>query len=79
MCEVCDDRVVSEPQPSVGAPLADAEIADLLRGLRGQAVAFILVVTSDLRVGTFPPYRPTPALPTVPDFLRWVADKAVPS
>lgn len=64
---------------AVGGPLADQEILGLLRTLRGQDVAFMLVVTSDLRVGTFPEYRPTPELPTLPDFLRWLADQAVPT
>jgi hypothetical protein len=70
---------VSEPQPSVGAPVSDQEILGLLRSLRGLGVAFMLVVTSDLRIGTFPEYRPTPQHPTLPDFLHWLADQAIPT
>jgi len=63
----------------VGEPLSDNEILSLLRSLRGQGVAFLLVVTSDLRIGTFPEYRPSHEHPTLPDFLRWLADRAVPT
>lgn len=68
---------MSAPQPTVGAPLSDQELLSLLRSLKGQGVAFLLVATSDLRIGTFPEYRPTPQHPTLPDFLRWLADQAV--
>lgn len=68
---------MSEPQPSIGAPVSDQEIQSLLRSLRGLGVAFMLVVTSDLRIGTFPEYRPTPQHPTLPDFLHWLADQAI--
>jgi hypothetical protein len=64
---------------SLGEPLSDQEILSLLRSLKGQHVAFLLVVTSDLRIGTFPEYRPTSEHPTLPDFLRWIADTAIPA
>jgi len=70
---------MSEPASPVGGPVSDQELLGLLRALKGQDVAFLIVVTSDLRVGTFPEYRSTPELPKLPDFLHWLADQAVPT
>lgn len=60
-----------------GEPLSDMDARRLIRSLEGQPVSFFFVVMTDGRIGTFPAFHGSEAVPDLPSLLRQLADKMV--
>ena len=60
-------------------PLPQRELVDALKALARAEVTLLLAITTDRRIGTWPPFQPTEELPDLPSFLRWLANTMEPN